>query len=139
MRPKRPTVNDLNSLGVHFYNVEAYDLAIVQLEQAVRLAPEVASLHLNLGGAYYAKRRDAEAEGEFRRALEIAPGHPRAHWFRGLALERLGRLDEAVQEFEWVLQHSTGTREARSAREEIQAIGHLMQGNGDGASREGLS
>ena len=40
MRPKRPTVYDLNVLGVQFYRSEAYDLAIVQLEQAVRLAPE---------------------------------------------------------------------------------------------------
>jgi hypothetical protein len=54
---KRPTVHDLNALGVHFYSVEAYDLAIVQLEQATSLAPDVAAIHFNLGGAYYGKGR----------------------------------------------------------------------------------
>lgn len=48
MRFKRPTVNDLNTLGVQFYRAEAYDLAIVQLEQAVRLAPRSPAIHFNL-------------------------------------------------------------------------------------------
>src|SRR3989304_975577 len=44
MRPRRPTVHDHNSLGVHFYSVGAYDLAIAELETAVALAPEEARL-----------------------------------------------------------------------------------------------
>jgi Flp pilus assembly protein TadD len=138
MRPKRPTVYDLNVLGVQFYRSEANDLAIVQLEQAVRLAPESPGIHFNLGGAYYGKDRVADAEREFQMVLTLAPDHVRAHWFRGLCLERLGRLAEAVDEFEWVLSHSTGTREARSAREEIAAIGHLRQAAERGDSRPDL-
>ena len=127
MRSKRPTINDLNMLGVHFYSVGAYELAIVQLEQAVSLAPEVASIHFNLGGAYYGTGRVADAEREFRQALALDPEHVRGHWFRGLCLEGLGDLDAALGEFGWVLRHSTGTREARSAREEIEVIGSLLQ------------
>jgi Flp pilus assembly protein TadD len=138
MRPKRPTVYDLNVLGVQFYRSEANDLAIVQLEQAVRLAPESPGIHFNLGGAYYGKDRVADAEREFQMVLTLAPDHVRAHWFRGLCLERLGRLAEAVDEFEWVLSHSTGTREARSAREEIAAIGHLRQAAERGDSHPDL-
>ena len=123
---KRPTVRELNTLGVHFYSVEAYEFAIVQLEQAIRLAPHVASIHFNLGGAYYGKGRIGEAELEFRRALELDPGHARAHWFRGLCLERMGRLGDALTEFHWVRERSPGTREARSALEEIQAIGAFL-------------
>ena len=134
MRRKRATVQDYNSLGVHFYSVGAYDLAIVQLETAVALAPEVASLHFNLGGAYYGKGRAADAECEFRRVLELDPSHVRTHWFRGLCLEKLDRFGEALVEFQWVLRHSTGTREARSAREEIEAIGLLRNGRGDEGS-----
>ena len=136
MRPRQPTVYDLNALGVHFYAVGAYDLAIVQLEEAARLAPEVACIHFNLGGAYYGKERTAEAEREFRQTLEIEPGHARAHWFRGLCLEKLDRMDEALEEFQWVLGHSAGTREARSAREEIQAI-YLLRGTSSEMRTEG--
>jgi Flp pilus assembly protein TadD len=137
MRSKQPTVYDLNALGVQFYKAEAYDLAIVQLEQAVRLAPESPRIHFNLGGAYYGKDRVADAEREFQTVLQLAPDHVRAHWFRGLCLERLGRLAEAVKEFEWVLAHSTATREARSAQEEIQAIGLVLKvRDGSGSSHE---
>lgn len=125
MRRRRPTVHDHNSLGVHFYSVGAYDLAIAELEKAARLAPELVSLHFNLGGAYYGKGRLTDAEQEFRLALALNPEHARTHWFRGLCLEALGRLGEALEEFKWVRQHSAGTREARSAQEEIQAIGFL--------------
>jgi tetratricopeptide (TPR) repeat protein len=117
--------------------VGAYDLAIAQLEKAVRLAPEMASLHFNLGGAYYGKGRLADAEQEFRLALGRDPGHARAHWFRGLCLEGSGRLDEALQEFEWVRANSPGTREARSAREEIHAIGLLLKGKDGGVTPMG--
>lgn len=126
MRPRRPTVHDHNSLGVHFYSVGAYDLAIAELEKAVALAPEIASLHINLGGALYNKERVADAEREFRLALALDPGHVKARWFRGLCLEKMGRLTEALEEFHWVRRNSTGTREARSAHEEIQAINFLL-------------
>ena len=139
MKRKRPTVHDLNTLGVHFYSVEAYDLAIVQLEQAVALAPESAGIHFNLGGAYYGKSRVADAEREFRQALALDPDHVRAHWFRGLCLERLGQLDAALEEFTCVRRYSTDTREGRSAGEEIEAIGILLRQNGDGESPTEMS
>jgi hypothetical protein len=37
------------------------------------------------------------------------------------------RVGEALHEFEWVLGHSAGTREARSALEEIQAIRPILK------------
>jgi len=139
MRSKRPTVHDWNTLGVHFYSVGAYDLAIFQLERAVSLAPEVAGIHFNLGEAYYGRGRVVDAEREFHLALELAPDHARCHWFRGLCLEKLGRLNEALMEFEWVRQHSPGTREARSAQEEIEAIDLLLQASRDGGLGTGSS
>lgn len=139
MRRRRPTVHDHNSLGVHFYSVGAYDLAIAELEKAVRLAPELVSLHFNLWGAYYGKGRLTDAEQEFRLALALNPEHARTHWFRGLCLEGLGRLGEALVEFEWVRQHSTGTREARSAREEIEAIGLLLERHANNEPCTGVS
>jgi tetratricopeptide (TPR) repeat protein len=102
------------------------------LEKAVALAPEVASLHFNLGGALYNRGRVEDAEREFRLALARDPGHVKAHWFRGLCLERMERLTEALEEFHWVVRNSTGTRETRSAKEEIQAINfNLNSKNGN--------
>ena len=47
MRFRRPTVNNLNTLGAQFYRAEAYDLAIAQLEQAVHPAPEAPAIHFD--------------------------------------------------------------------------------------------
>lgn len=122
MRTKRPTVNDLNALGVTFCHAGAYDLAIAQLEEAVRLAPEAAILRSNLGAAYYGKGRYADAEREFRLSLELEPARAAIRRFHGRCLAQLGRLPEALEEFRWVLEHSPDTWEGRSAREEIWAI-----------------
>lgn len=122
MRRKRPTLNDLNTLGVTFYRAGAYELAIAQLEQAVRLAPEAAVVRANLGAAYYGSGRFAEAEREFRRSLELAPSRAAVRRLHGLSLARLNRLFEAVEEFRWTVEHSPDTWEGRSAREEIWAL-----------------
>ena len=139
MRSRRPTVYDLNVLGVSFYRAKAYDLAIVQLEEAIRMAPEAVGIHFNLGGAYYGKDRLTDAEREFQRVLRLSPDHVRAHWFLGLCLERMGRLPEALAEFHWVRDHSTGTREARSAQEEIEIINRTLNANDSGGSTRAQS
>ena len=46
---------------------------------------------------------------------------------------------DALEEFDWVRRHSPGTREARSAQEEIRAISLQMQGTGDGGTCGELS
>ena len=139
MPRRRPTIRDWNELGVHFYSAGAYDLAIVQLEQAVKFAPGVAGIHFNLGGAYYGRGRIADAEREFRAALKLEPDHARSRWFRGLCLEKLGRLDEALAEFMWVRRQAPGTREARSAQEEIDAIRLMSETNENGEGQRNLS
>jgi len=122
VRSKRPTVNDLNTLGVTFCHAGAYDLAIAQLAEAARLAPDAAVVRSNLGAAYYGKGRFADAEREFRQSLELVPTRAAIRRFHGRCLVRLGRLQEALEEFRWVLEHSPDTWEGRSAREEIWAI-----------------
>jgi tetratricopeptide (TPR) repeat protein len=50
------------------------DLAILHFEAALRSEPDDPEVHFNLGLALRQKGRAAEAAGQFRRALEIAPG-----------------------------------------------------------------
>ncbi len=66
-----------------------FALAGARLEQALRLVPGDADLHVDLGGVFFRNRQYDEARREFARALETAPDHARA-------LEDLA-LVEAVQ------------------------------------------
>src|ERR671934_2049063 len=69
--------------------------ATVPLEKAKRLEPQKASIREALGIAYFRIHRWAEAEAEFRAALEISPVNDYAHYALGRCLEKLGRAVEA--------------------------------------------
>ncbi|MER3409184.1 MAG: hypothetical protein C4305_02020 [Thermoleophilia bacterium] len=69
--------------------------ATVVLEKAKRRAPDKASIREALGIAYFRLGRYAEAEAEFRAALQISPVDDYAHYALGRCLEKQGRLVEA--------------------------------------------
>ena len=69
--------------------------ATVALEKAKRREPEKASIREALGIAYFRIRRWEEAEGEFRKALELSPVNDYAHYALGRCLEKQGRQHEA--------------------------------------------
>src|SRR5439155_3511954 len=69
--------------------------ATVPLEKAKRRAPDKASIRESLGIAYFRIRRYAEAEAEFRAALELSPVDDYAHYALGRCLEKQGRAREA--------------------------------------------
>jgi Flp pilus assembly protein TadD len=69
--------------------------ATVSLEKAKRREPDKASIREALGIAYFRIHRWAEAEAEFRAALELSPVNDYAHYALGRCLEKLGRAVEA--------------------------------------------
>jgi protein O-mannosyl-transferase len=64
-------------------------------EGLVRLNPDSAFAHNNLGSVYVGSGEDARAEAEFREALHLHPGHPGALNNLGLLAQRRGDLLEA--------------------------------------------
>src|SRR5438067_8039686 len=69
--------------------------ATVPLEKAKRLEPAKASIREALGIAYFRIHRWAEAEGEFRKMLDLSPADDYAHYALGRCLEKQGRAAEA--------------------------------------------
>ncbi len=69
--------------------------ATVSLEKAKRREPQKASIREALGIAYFRIQRWAEAEAEFRAALELSPVDHYAHYALGRCLEKQGREVEA--------------------------------------------
>jgi Flp pilus assembly protein TadD len=69
--------------------------ATVALEKAKRLEPDKASVREALGIAYFRIAKWAEAEGEFRKVLELSPADDYAHYALGRTLLKQGRLEEA--------------------------------------------
>jgi len=95
-----------NNLGVYFTEKASWSEAISHLEEAVRLKPDQADAHNNLGNALSkVPGNSAEAISEFEAALRLDPGMTEAHANLGWALVNTpGRLAEGIGHLETVLQ-----------------------------------
>src|SRR5205809_725966 len=70
--------------------------ALARQQQALRLKPDFAEGHNELGLALMALGRLSEAEACFQEALRLRPAYAHAHLNLGRLLQDQGRLDEAV-------------------------------------------
>lgn len=77
--------------------------ALAALEQAVRLLPDDAHTHNNLGNVLNERGRHHEAEACYRQALALTPDFAEAHNNLGNALKQLGRVEEAKACFDRAL------------------------------------
>jgi len=82
--------------------------AVGILQNAVRRYPDDPQLWIGLGNALvdHARGFTPPAELAYRRAAELAPGHPAAPFFYGLALARSGDRQAAVQIWKRILAHA---------------------------------
>lgn len=111
-----------------------YAKAAVELEKAVRISPEYADAHLNLGVQYLHLERYEEALGELEHALRIAPPTALALSNLAYAQFQLSRNAEAIHsareslrlEPEFLPAHYVlGIVLARSGQNLPEAISHL--------------
>lgn len=79
--------------------------AVGALKSAVREHPEDPALWIGLGNALvdHAKGVSPASQFAFRRAAELAPGHPAPPFFMGLALARSGDREGAIRLWRSVL------------------------------------
>ena len=68
--------------------------------RALALDPNLATAHASRGLAFWGAQRPAEAEAEYRKALEIDPNLYEANYFYGRLCRAVGRFTRAVELFE---------------------------------------
>ena len=73
--------------------------ALAGYRMAIRLKPDYAEAHYNLGIALAAQGKLEEAVAEFRAAIRLKPDYAEAHYNLGNALLDQGKLEEAIAEF----------------------------------------
>ncbi|HVZ65473.1 MAG TPA: tetratricopeptide repeat protein [Lacunisphaera sp.] len=92
---QRPNARAVASLGtVHFKQGNLAE-AVRLYGESIRMNPNLARTHYNLGLAQEKLERSEEAAASFARVLALQPGYPDAHLELGRVLTDLGRLDEA--------------------------------------------
>jgi tetratricopeptide (TPR) repeat protein len=79
--------------------------AIAAYEKALRLSPDFADAHANLGAILMdIPGRLPEAVDQFRLAIQSKPDHAKAHFYLGIALSNTpGRLADGIAEFQAAL------------------------------------
>src|SRR5262249_31712820 len=77
--------------------------AVVYYQQALRLTPQNAELHTNLGNVYWEMGRFDEALASFAEAIRLDPGLVGPHHNRALLWLLLGEWSKGLPEYEWRL------------------------------------
>ncbi len=73
--------------------------ALAVLEELVEVNPEYPEAYYKLGEAQYELRRYEDAEISFRKQFEYMPGHIPSYTFLGRAYSRLGKDEEASENY----------------------------------------
>jgi len=91
-------------IGIVAFARQDYDGAVKSLSRAVELDPKFTLPYNQLGYAYRAQGKNAEAEKTFKKYAELLPDDPNPHDSYAELLMRLGRFDESGAEYKKALQ-----------------------------------
>lgn len=82
------------------------DAAIVSATQALNLNPNLPILHFQLGLLRFYNKEYTQAIEALQKAIAITPEYANARYFLGLSYSKLGKVEEAIHEFEIVLSYN---------------------------------
>jgi tetratricopeptide (TPR) repeat protein len=99
------SVGDLFARGVALEeDPETADEAISSYKRVLKLDPNYAPAHINLGTLYYSRSDYELAEEHYRKAIECDPRYALAYFDLGNVLDETQRLDEAIAAYKTALQ-----------------------------------
>jgi tetratricopeptide (TPR) repeat protein len=104
--------------------VGAFRPAFEELHRARQLDPLSLIINADLGLIHYLHGDPAAAVAQCESVLELEPGFAPALLYLGMALEQLGRHDEAVKTLEQAVQRSPGGTAA------LSSLGHVLTSAG---------
>lgn len=118
-----PSFWDHNEKGLSLCRRRAYAEAIEEFERAVSAATiPLATLDINLGGAYLGSRRYAEARAWLEKGLTLDPDNQMGHWLLARVLAATGSLFEALAELEQTHALDPASPEGRLAEAELRRL-----------------
>lgn len=126
--------------GVDGARAENFGLAESLLKRAIRLKPNFADAHLEVGNLYASQKENGNGLAEFLEAVGLNPGSEMAHYRLGQIYRDLNQLDLAEKELARYAELSRNRREqlARS-RSAIKQFILAHPNSSTGSSRQGDS
>jgi Flp pilus assembly protein TadD len=108
----KPTAETYNGLGFVLSRQGKVDEAIAQFREAIRANPEYSAAYNNLAGNLIKQGKLEEGASYYQASLGVKPSAT-LHNQLGVVLVRLGRNDEAAQQFRKAVAMNPGYEEAR--------------------------
>lgn len=111
--------------GFAYTDEGKFDEAVKEFEEAIRLDPNHAGAHDNLGCVYQRQGKLDQAICEHREALRIAPDFALAYHNLGVAYKAQGRLKEAIECFKTFLElappeYASGVKQLQNTIQELE-------------------
>ena len=94
----------LNFLGVIYYQLKKYELAIKYFIKALRIAPASPDVHYNLGNVYKDKKEYGQAISCYKKAIQLNPKSFEALHNIGIIFQNKNEHDEAIVYFKKALE-----------------------------------
>ncbi len=91
---------DFHLFGVAFKNQGQLNLAIKYLKMTIKIEPDNAEAHYDLGCIYLRQNKFNKAMLSFEKVLAINPDHVLAHEGKGIIFSKTGRGEDANHEFD---------------------------------------
>lgn len=85
--------------GNVYFNKGAYDAAIRNYREAIRLNPDYAMAYHSIGDSYYNQEQYDQAIENYDRATHIDPNDAEGYYFLGNSYKNMGRYDLAVKSY----------------------------------------
>ena len=100
----------------------AYQQAMAEAQEAIRLQPDLAEAHASLGCVRQALWDRPGAETSFREALRLNPDAAQTHHWYSIYLTQQGNFAAALAEVDAALRIDPGSRAARAQRASVHAL-----------------
>lgn len=95
--------------------------ALADLDEAIRLAPEVARFYYNRGLVYGATSEYEKAVDDFDNAIRLKPDYAEAVYNRGATYSRMGQYEKAQQDVQNAFKMDPGLEQRIKAGNTQQA------------------
>jgi CHAT domain-containing protein/cytochrome c-type biogenesis protein CcmH/NrfG len=133
---EHPKASSLHALGQFYLAERKFDLAIDKFEAALKLSPDDAKIHSDLGAALLEKGKSlakdanqgenveyfAKAVTPLTRAVELDDSNLEALFNRALANQELGLPDKAKQDWLLYLERDPNSKWSEEARGHLQEV-----------------
>ena len=97
----RPTPRRTPTWAMSWKAMGRLEDAAASHEKAIRLKPDLAEAHNNLGGVRKEQGRLGEAAASYRKALSVDPDYPEIHFNLGIVNLLTGDFDNGWREYNW--------------------------------------